>query len=435
MSRALLLACVLALPCVVDARPSAAVKLSIDRVENRGAVAQRMLLPYALATEGMGFAVGVGGMVKGLYQDQLAVGATVFGGPETRGGGAGLLDLRLPGTRRLFFSAYGMVGYYPLQRAYAVPGDVYWPAGEARPGANDSSPEQALESSGASNWWELHLAYSLPIGATRDAGLVHYRLAQGMLVSEPSGGGRWNPLRSGATVLLLRQYNRYQSFELEPQNLSGAMHAWELGVLYDNTDFPVNPSRGSRQYLAAHYDPAWFESPDQWLFWEAEVAKYFSLGASRGALQRVVALNGWTAYSPTWQVDYNDEGASRVEHAPPYVEGAALGGFYRLRGYDQYRFHDKAAVYASAEYRYTLRWNPLRDVFWLRFLASDWLQGVAFVEGGRVGAGYTAEELLTDWRSDWGLALRGMFGGLVVRLDWARSSEGSNIWAMINHPF
>lgn len=435
MSRTVLAACLLSLTAAVWARPSATVKMAVSRVENAGSIGQKVLLPYAFSTEGMGFAAGAGGVRKGFYQDQMAVGATAYAGPETRGGGLGLWDLRFPGTDRLFISAYGMMGYYPRQRAYAAPRDWYWPAQLPRPGSNDSPPELALESSGASNWWEVQLAYALPIGATEDRGMIPYRLAQGILVSEPSGGDHWNPLDSGATVLLLRQYNRYQTFELEQQTLSGAVHAWELGILYDNTDFPLNPSRGSSQYLAVHYDAAWLDSQQQWLFLELEASKYFSLGASPRALQRVIALNAWTGYSPSWKLQYNDEGGSRVEHAPPYMEGAALGGFYRLRGYDQYRFHDKAALYVTAEYRYTLRWNPLRDVSWLRFLAADWLQAVAFAEGGRVGAGYTAAELLTDWRSDWGLALRGMFGGLVVRLDWAHSTEGSNLWAMVNHPF
>ena len=418
-----------------DARINANAKIAVDRIENTNPAGQRLLLPYAFSTESMGFTVGLGGMIKGFYQEQMTIGGTVFGGPENHGAALGLWDFRFPQSRRLFITALGMMGYFPRQLAYAPPPNVYWPADQPRPGSNDSSPDAVLQSSGVSNWWEIKLEYALPIGATRHIGLTRYQLAEGMLISETSGGRQWNPLESGASVLMLRQYNQYQTFEFEKDTLSGALHAFELGLLYDNTDFPLNPSFGSKQYIGVHHDPAWLESRDKWSFLEIEASKYFSLGASRYALQRVIAINGWTAYSPSWNLEYNENGGSRVAHAPPYLEGANLGGFYRMRGYDQYRFHDKAAVYAAAEYRHTLRWNPLRGVSWLQFLASDWLQLVAYAEGGRVAPEYTARTLFSDWKSDVGLALRGMFGGVVVRLDWGHSTEGNNVWAMVGHPF
>ena len=417
------------------ALPRATVKVATERVENTGSTSQKILLPYAFSTEGMGLTIGLGGILKGLYQDQLTLGATVFGGPENVGMVLGLWDLRLPQSRRLFVSGIGLVGYFPRQRAYAAPRNAFWPAGIPPPGSNDSSPDQVLVRSGADNSWEIKLEYALPIGATRDRGMVHYQLVQGILISEPSGGTQWNPLHSGASVVMLRHYNRMQNFELERETLSTNLHAFELGLLYNNTDFPPNPSRGSSQYIGVHHDPAWFSSRDTWWFWEVEGSKYFSLGASRHALQRIIALNAWTAYSPSWSLEFNDRGGSQVTGAPPISTGPTLGGFYRLRGYDQYRFQDKAAIYATAEYRYTLRWNPLRGVSWLSLLASDWFQLVPFVEGGRVAPSYTSQALFSDWKSNFGLGLRGMFGGAVLRLDFARSDEGGAIWAMFRHPF
>jgi hypothetical protein len=429
------LALMLLLPGTLNAGSSANVKSAIDRIENTGPGGQRVLLPYAFSTEGMGFTVGLGGMVKGFYQDQMTLGGTVFGGPETYGGAFGLWDFRFPQSDRLFFTGIGMMGYYPRQRAYAAPRDTFWPAAVPRPGSNESPPELVLISSGVSNWWEVKLEYALPIGATRDIGMIHYQLAEGILVSEPSGGQQWNPMHSGASVLILRQYNRHQTFELENETLSGTLHAFELGLLYNNTDFPINPSYGSSQYIGLHHDPAWLDSREKWSYLEIEASKYFSLGSSRSAYQRIIALNAWTAYSPSWALRFNEAGGSQVTHAAPFTEGANLGGFYRMKGYDQYRFQDKAAIYTTAEYRYTLRWNPMRGVSWLQFLASDWLQLVAFAEGGRVAPSYSAEDLLSDWKTDVGLGLRGMFGGMVVRLDWANSAEGNNIWAMVGHPF
>ncbi len=102
-------------------------------------------------------------------------------------------------------------------------------------------------------------------------------------------------MHSGASVLILRQYNRHQTFELENETLSGTLHAFELGLLYDNTDFPINPSYGSSQYIGLHHDPAWLDSREKWSYLEIEASKYFSLGSSRSAYQRIIALNAWTA--------------------------------------------------------------------------------------------------------------------------------------------
>ena len=131
----------------------------------------------------------------------------------------------------------------------------------------------------------------------------------------------------------------------------------------------------------------------------------------------------------------DEEGGRRVVDAPPFMEGASLGGFYRMRGFRDSRFHDKAVVYATAEYRYTLQHNPIENVQWLRFLNLDWFQLVGFVEGGRVAPEYKADVLFEDWKSDVGFSLRALTGGIVVRFDVGFSDEGSNMWVMVGHPF
>lgn len=52
------------------------------------------------------------------------------------------------------------------------------------------------------------------------------------------------------SLIVLRQFNRYQSFEDQDRFLDGTSHALEFGLLYDNTDFSVNPSKGSKQYVS-----------------------------------------------------------------------------------------------------------------------------------------------------------------------------------------
>jgi hypothetical protein len=429
-----IVACLL-LPEPVSARPTAQVKTSIKRAENPREEGETLILPYAFSSETTELVFGLGGMRKGFYQEQMLVGGAAFGGEDAYGAFAGVWDYRFPFSRRTFLSVMGMTGDYPNHRAYAPPTRIYLPRDVARPGSNDSDPDIFIAGSGKSNWWEIKLDYVLPMGAAAERGRVHYELADGLLTSTPSGGDHWNPLESGVSIVTLRQYNRYQTYEQGDLEAEGTVHPFELGLLYDNTDFSVNPSRGSTQYLAVHYDPAWLDANETWSFVELEASKYFSLGSSRWARQRILALNGWTAYSPSWNIDRNDEGGERVENGPPFLEGATLGGFYRLRGYRDARFHDKASVYAAAEYRYTLEYNPIRNVEWLRFMKLDWFQLVGFVEGGRVAPDYKPDTLFSDWKSDFGVGLRAMTAGIVVRFDLAHSDEGTNAWVMIGHPF
>lgn len=428
-----LFALLFGLSTALFASTSANVKRSVDRLETPNKTAESLILPYAFSTETMGLNVGVGAMASGYYQDQMSVGATAFGGEVSHGVAAGLWNYQLPGTDRLYFSIIGMLGYYPDQRAYSSSQDEYYSPPVA--GSHDSSSEDYIQADGSSNWWEMKLEYSLPIGATRDRGIVNYTTKNGLLVSEPSGGGEWNPLTSGSSVLVLRQFNRYQSFEEQDQFLDGAVHALEFGLLYDNTDFPVNPSKGSKQYISISHDSGWFESESEWTFVEFDASKYYSLGESENAYQRIIAVNFWTGYAPTWALEYDNSGKQRSAGSPPYNEGATLGGFYRMKGYNQNRFHDKASIYMTAEYRYTLKYNPVANIKWLRFLKVDWFQLVGYAEAGRVAPEYTAKALLSDLKYDVGGSLRAMMAGLVVRADVAVSEEGQNFWVMVDHPF
>ncbi len=425
----------LGLTTAAHAKPPLLVKTVISRAENANPEGQTLILPYAFSSESTELVFGVGGMRKGFHQDQMSVGGLAFAGEESHAIFGGLWDYRFPASRRTFISVYGMYGYYPNHRAYTLPRNLFLPPGEEHPGSNDSSGDVFLESSGYSNWLDIKIEYALPIGASADKGMIDYQLERGLLVSDPSGGETWNPLKSGATVVGLRQYNRYQSYESEDRTLDGEVHAFELGLLYDNTDFPVNPSRGSSQYAAIHHDPAWGDTEEKWSFVELEASKYFSLGSSDWARQRIIALNAWTAYSPSWDIQTNGLGGSQIVDGPPFLEGANLGGYHRMKGYRDSRFHDKAAVYATAEYRYTLEYNPIKNVSWLRFLQLDWLQLVGFVEAGRVAPEYKASTLFDDVKSDFGVGLRALTAGVVVRADVAYSDEGTNFWVMVGHPF
>ena len=417
----------------VAARPNATIKYSLIRAENPQNEKSVLILPYVFPLDSMGTTMGVGGGVKGYGQEQMLIGGTVYGSSDSAYGLIlGVLDFKIPRTERFFFSAIGAIGYYPRQRAYSEKPNGY--TGK-RSGSNDSDKDDYLEFSGDDNWWEMQLEYVLPIGSMKTSGMGTYNLKNGMLVSGATGGDQWNPLKSGATVLILRQFNRYQAYETDDGIIDGTIHPLELGILYDNTDFQPNPSSGSCQYLAITQDFGWFESKDTWTFLEFEASKYFSFGETDLARQRVLALNFWTGNSPTWTTETDADGVTTISDRPPFLEGAKLGGFYRMRAYPNNRFNDKSVIYTTAEYRYIPRWNPIGEISWLHWLNMDWMQFVGFVEGGRVAPDYTANDLFSDWKVDAGIGFRAMMAGDVVRFDLAASDEGAAAWVMFGHPF
>jgi len=415
------------------AKPSAVAKIKVERVEN-SEIQNTLVLPYAFSTDDLGFVLGVGGMVTGLHQEQMSVGGTVYGGGETKGLGLAFLDYQILDSKRLYISTFAMLGRFPLLRAYAPYPDELTPANKARPGANDSNFDDYIEASGTSNWWDVHLEYVLPWGQAKKSGMTTYKLHGGLL-EDPPNIGDWNPFENGTSVLIAKQINRYQLYHDEGGDLSGEVHALELGYLYDHTDFPTNPSKGSSQYFAFTYNPDWLDSSADWNFIEFEGSKYFSLGENSFAKQNILALNMWLGYSPSWDVIYDEQGSSQVVNNAPFLEGATLGGMYRMRGYRSNRFHDKAVIYATAEYRMTLNYNPIEDVRYLRFLNLDWFQTVFFVEGGRVSPTFNRDVLFSDWKTDVGVSLRALAAGIVVRLDVTTSSEGTSTWIMVDHPF
>ncbi len=417
----------------LSARPNTTIKSTLTRVENQeNGTKNKLILPYAFSTESMGFTMGVGGGMKGYGQEQLLLGATAFYSADDAAGlFLGMWDYRPSFANRFFIGAQGMVGHYPTQRAYTK---LAFDPNTTRPGSNDSDMEQYGEDSGYDNWTDFKLEYVLPMGSARNDAMQQFTLKRGLLQSAPVGGDSWNPLENGVTTLLLRQYNRYRTFELDEGDVDATAHPVQVAVSYFNTDFPANPSTGSSQYFGVTHDFGWLESPEDWTFVEFEASKYFSLGDSDWATQRIIALNMWTGDNTSWEETTNADGTVSVNHRTPFYEGATLGGFYRMRAYPVDRFNDKSVIYTTAEYRYTLDWNPLGNISWLRFLHSDWLQLVAFAEGGRVANDYDSD-LLKDWKVDGGVSIRCMFSGAVVRLDMAVSDETSSTWVMFGHPF
>ncbi|MEN8210310.1 MAG: BamA/TamA family outer membrane protein [Thermodesulfobacteriota bacterium] len=415
------------------ARPEAAVKYSIKRAENPHQEKEVLILPYAFPSDSLGNMIGIGGMTKGYGQKQLLFGATAFASDDNAGGGiAGIWDYKPPWFNRIYLSCMLSSGHYPRMKAYTK---VNRTGQENEAGGNDSDKNDYIEDPGRDTWFDFKLEYVLPIGSMKDKTYAEYHLKNGLLVKGASGGDYWNPFETGVTVMMIKQFNRYQSYDTSSGVVEGTIHPVEIGILYDNTDFSVNPSKGSSQYIGITNDNGWLDSEQGWTFIEFEASKYFDLGETRHARQQVLAFNFWTGDSLSYEIRSDSSGNDYVFKKPPFLEGARLGGFYRMRAYPIDRFNDRSVIYSTMEYRYTPRWNPIADISLLKFLKMDWFQVVGYIEGGRVANEYTVEKMFSNWKMDVGIGIRAMVAGGVVRFDVATSDESTTTWVMFGHPF
>ncbi len=401
-----------------------------------------IILPYIFSSEGTGFTGGIGIIKQGLLQPQTTLAASVLYGAEqdiiingeddTANFSAAFLSFsnyKLPYTERLFFSLMGLKSYLP-KSSYTLKN------------ANDKEPNVPFVSSGKNDFFNTTFKYVLPIGEGLDNPRGLYDLQHGFAHGR-EGYGNGTPFITGRTSLSLKTF--YQSASYEnwadlSQFLEGAPTStpeWNTNGLrlyleHDNTDFDLNPSRGYHFSLQYSKDFGFNDSFQSWDFLEFKYNKYYNLDTFSFTKQNVLAFSFWTGHSFSWDNE-NTIVLGLDAHRTPIWEGARLGGLNRMRAYTSNRFSDKSVVYATAEYRAVLEYNPLRKDDYLP-VAIDWFQVVAFVEAGQVNDEYNFD-LLSDMKYDVGISLRAFAAQIPVRLDFAYGDEGSNIWVMIRQPF
>jgi hypothetical protein len=391
------------------------------------------LIPYAFHSDVLDLAFGVAAGGRGLLQEQTAVVLNLVA--STNGSVVGYLlgdGFELPWSDRLFLSPRIMAGDFGEIDAFQN-GNPDFP--NERAGSNDSSENNFIRSEGTDQWYRLIVKYVLPIGHGRDHPVPTYVLDRGILESGASGGESWNPLRSGRTLVELEPYLREQDFDADFGQDELKTAGLRFTLRRENVDFLANPSTGSVQRVTVSRDWGAQDDDSSFTVVELELAKFFSLGESRHFRQRVLALDFWTADTPTWEVDRVGD-REIIKHRPPSYFGATLGGLERMRGFPSARFNDKAAIYYGAELRLIPRWNPLGEIGWLKRLARiDWIQLVGFAEAGRVAPHWNLSELHSDMKWSAGLGLRTFVNGLIVRADVGFSREGGEVQMMVSHPF
>lgn len=107
----------------------------------------------------------------------------------------------------------------------------------------------------------------------------------------------------------------------------------------------------------------------------------------------------------------------------------------RLRGFDQFRFRDRAAIYGAMELRLIPRWNPFAGIDLFKSSDVAWMQWVFFAECGRVASEYVTTDLFTQLKFDSGVGLRVLAKDQLVRFDLAFSEDGVFFWAMLDQTF
>jgi len=400
-------------------------------------------LPFVFSSDSTGFAAGASVMKDGLFQSQTSFIATVFSGlPKDveingekdeatfSGGFIALSDYRLPFTDRLYFSFTGLKSSFP-EKPYYIDG------------SHNSKKSDAFISSGDSDFFTTTFEYVLPIGeAAADPSRI-FTLIDGFCVGR-EGCGDGVPFISGRTSIGIKtfwQTDKTDNTDLWEDTIwwqdDGSKPSWNTNGLrffltHDNTDFETNPSRGYHFQFQYSKDFGWGDSLQSWDFLEFQYNHYIDLDTFSFTQQNVLAFSMWTGYSFSWD-NYNDISPGFAAHRPPMWEGARLGGFNRMRGYDMDRFSDKAVFYATVEYRAIIEYNPLKDSDFLP-VDVEWFQVVPFVEAGRVHDQYN-HELLNDMKYDVGVSLRTMISDSILRLDVAHGEEGTYIWLMESHPF
>ena len=391
----------------------------------------RISLPYAFWNETFGFAIGYVHAINGSPQPQAGMVASVMAGTE--GSVMGFLmgqNIRpVQSLPRLFMDPIFSIGYFDNADVF-IDGNPDFP--DERAGSNESDPENFVTGAGGDTFARVRFKYLLPIGTGRIRTLPAFQFDRGLLVDGANRVDGFNPSRSGLTYIEAMPFFRSQNVENDDISVEQATNGIEVGVFYDNRDIGSNPSSGQSVRLRLARDFGLLDSTDSWTSVGAEADQYFSLGETRGWRQRVLALNAWTSYSPTWDVQPD----GRIKNRPPAFSGATLGGLWRMRAFPAQRFNDKAGVYYAAELRMIPEWNPMQHLPALQErVGIQWFQIVPFVEVGRVAQDWDFDELHRDMHWDAGIGVRAWAKGLVARVDIAYSDEGMGVQMMVSQPF
>ena len=404
-------------------------------------------LPYIFSSDSMGLTTGVVGIFNGFIQPQMTIIASAFVGENipvksfnnsgvevadtarSKGFLLGVTGYRPFFSNRMFITALGLYAYYPNQSLYLDGSN------DSKRDVESSDPFYAtpLKTQGYNNWLDVDFRFVLPFGEGEDDITPTIKLSRGLAVNR-DGKGNGIPFITGQTVLGLQYFYTHLTADKFTDDPSLNSNGLKFYLEHDNTDYPDNPTRGYNAKVKLSGDFGWGSSSQDWNSIEGEYSHFFELPNFNWTRQNVIALNAWTAYSPSWQQGVPSESNPEIDkNRPPMWEGARLGGYQRMRAYDMNRFSDKAAVYGAVEYRIIPEFNPMHHQEWSP-IPIDWFQAVIFAEAGRVAPRYDTT-LFKNMKFDAGFSIRALAARVPVRFEMAFGDEGSSMWFMLKQPF
>ncbi len=394
-----------------------------------------LAIPYAFYNENTEVAAAVAVTTSGVYQPQTAMVFNAFYSTnDTSSVFFAFVDYQVPFLDRLFIDGQAMYANWGETESYQD-GNPDFP--DERAGSNDSDKDDFILADGTDLHMRMFFKYLLPLGDGAGKPIHTFATQGGLLIEGYEAGGReWNPMTSGRTTVELEPFYRDQNFNDEFDNdFDNITSGLKLALKYDNTDWYINPSYGSKQTISFARD--WGAQDDSPTFSAVQFSysKYIPLALGEKTRQRTLALNVWTSDVPTWNSSHTGDNGEEIFHRAPLFEGSTLGGIDRQRGFGTNRFHDRAAINYSAEYRVTPDWNPAPDIPLINKLPIPWWQWIGFVEVGRVAPSYSMSELHRDMKVTVGAGFRVMLSDLVLRVDAAGSEEGGEVQMYFGHTY
>lgn len=381
------------------------------------------VVPLAFSTEVMGFSAGMAGLWKGAGQPQASLFAAGLG--TTKGtwmGFAAANNYLLSADSRWLLGGQ-------FYEADFKQFDFY--LGHAA--ANDSPYDGRTTADSRDAQHHLSFRYILPWGAATE-NPIRAALSP---VREVTGSAPWE---SGVSSVEFRPFYHSRTLTGEGVNTPSAfsdatsVRGLETRFKWDNRDSGNRPTTGSASELIVSFDPGSDDSVSWWK-WEVNQSWFWDVGEWDSiAKEQVLALNVYTADTPSWNDTSTINGQLEFRR-PPEFAAARLGGLYRLRSFQSGRYADRSALSYSAEYRVVPEWQPLGDLPVFNWYQVPWWQWVLFADVGRVADDYDLATLHQDMKWSAGAAMRFQVEGIVVRSEMAVGSEEGMFRVMINQPF
>lgn len=428
-SRALLYLSAAFLSCSVSAN-----NLTRDINNNDKDFRHSILIPYGFYNENTGTAAALVYANTGYFQPQASSLLNLFiGSNDTYSGFGAFKDFQITPLNRVFVDAKFMASDWGEVNSYQNGNSDFI---DEEAGSINSDKDNYITANGKDNFLKIKFKYIFPIGHAKDKSIHEFKTQNGLLVAGYEAGGlEFNPLTSGRTSLAIEPFYRKQNFEDDfNSDYDNTTSGVKVELEYDNTDWYVNPTYGSKTQLTYTRDWGASNKSSTWTSIQFNHSKYINLGVTENSRQRVLALNFWTSDVPTWN-SYHTEGGERVYHRAPLFEGSTLGGIDRQRGFSTNRFHDRSAINYSAEYRYTPASDPFSKIPLINKLHIPFWQVVAFAEVGSVADNWSVSDLHHTMKTTIGAGIRLSVSGLVIRADMAASDEGGEMQMFFNHTF